>query len=114
MYLTTSEECAEMTDQEYRIAGYVEECNRFLANTFGGKVTVDDLFVEHKVTGWYINSEKIIGFPSVIESSINGADSTDRYYDYKQMIHSILNYKQEHGEIPQYHMIFQWNGKRLE
>ena len=114
VYLTTSEECAEMTDQEYRIAGYVEECNQFLAKASGGKVTVDDLSVERKVTGWYINSEKIIGLPSAVESLINGADSTDKYYDYKQMIHNILNYKQEHGEIPQYHIDFQWNGKGLE
>lgn len=113
VYLTTSGECAKMTDQEYRIAGYVEECNRFLANASGGKVTVDDLSVERMVTGWYINSEKIIGLPSAIASAINSADSTDKYYDYKQMIHSILNYKQEHGEIPQYHMDFQWNGKGI-
>ena len=114
IYLTTSNECAEMTDQEYRIAGYVEECNRFLSNVSGGKVTVDDLSVERKVTGWYINSEKIMGLPSAIASAINSADSMDKYYDYKQMLHSILNYKQEHGEIPQYHMVFQWNGKGLE
>ena len=83
-------------------------------NASGGKVTVDDLSVERKVTGWYINSEKIMGLPSAIASAINGADSMDKYYDYKQMLHSILNYKQEHGEIPQYHMDFQWNGKGLE
>ena len=114
VYLTTSEECAEMTDQEYRIAGYVEECNRFLSNVSGGKVTVDDLSVERKVIGWYINSEKIMGLPSAIASAINSADSMDKYYDYKQMLHSILNYKQEHGEITQYHMDFRWNGKGLE
>ena len=28
------------------------------------------------------------------------------------MIHSILNY--EHGEIPQYHMNFNWSGKELQ
>ena len=114
IYLTTSKECAEMTDQEYRIAGYVEECNRFLSNVSGGKVTVDDLSVERKVTGWYINSEKIMGLPFAIASAINSADSMDKYYDYKQMLHSILNYKQEHGEIPQYHMDFKWSGKELK
>ena len=114
VYLTTSEECAEMTNQEYRIAGYVEECNRFLSNVSGGKVTVDDLSVERKVTGWYINSEKIMELPSAIASAINSADSMDKYYDYKQMLHSILNYKQEHGEIPQYHMDFKWSGKELK
>ena len=114
VYLTSSDECAEMTDQEYRIAGYVEECNRFLSNASGGKVSVDDLSIERKVTGWYMNSEKIIGLPSAVESLINGADSMDKYYDYKQMIHSILNYKQEHGEIPQYHMNFNWSGKELQ
>lgn len=114
VYLTTSEECAEMTNQEYRIAGYVEECNRFLSNVSGGKVTVDDLSVERKVTGWYINSEKIMGLPFAIASAINSADSMDKYYDYKQMLYSILNYKQEHGEIPQYHMDFKWSGKELK
>ena len=114
VYLTSSDECTEMTDQEYRIAGYVEECNRFLSNASGGKVSVDDLSVERKVSGWYINSEKIIGLPSAVESLINGADSMDKYYDYKQMIHSILNYRQEHGEIPQYHMNFNWSGKELQ
>ena len=114
VYLTTSEECAEMTDQEYRIAGYVEECNRFLSNVSGGKVSMDDLSMERKVTGWYINSENIVGLPSVIACSLNSANSTDKYYDYKQMIHSILNYKQEYGEIPQYHMDFKWSGKELK
>jgi len=114
IYLTTSNECAEMTDQEYRIAGYVEECNRFLSNASGGKVSVEDLSIERRVTGWYINSENIVGLPSVIASSLNYADSTDKYYDYKQMIHSILKYKQEHGEIPQYHMNFKWSGKELK
>ena len=114
VYLTTSKECTEMTDQEYRIAGYVEECNRFLSNASGGKVSVEDLSMERKVTGWYINSENIVGLPSVIASSLNSVDSTDKYYDYKQMIHSILNYKQEHGEIPQYHMDFKWSGKELK
>lgn len=114
IYLTTSKECAEMTDQEYRIAGHVEECNRFLSNVSGGKVSVEDLSMECKVTGWYINSENIVGLPSVIASSLNSADSTDKYYDYKQMIRSILNYKQEHGEIPQYHMDFNWSGEELQ
>ena len=103
-----------MTDQEYRIAGYVEECNRFLSNASGGKVTVDDLSVERKVTGWYTNSEKIMGLPSAIASAINGADSMDKYYDYKQMIYSILSYKQENREIPQYHMDFIWSGKEIK
>lgn len=114
IYLTTSNECAEMTDQEYRIAGYVEECNRFLSNVLGGKVSVDDLSMERKVTGWYINSENIVGLPSVIASTLNSADSTDKYYDYKQMIYSILSYKQENREIPQYHMDFKWSGKELK
>ena len=114
MYLTSSDECTEMTDQEYRIAGYMEECNRFLSNASGGKVSVDDLSIERKVTGWYINSENIVGLPLVIASALNSADSTDKYYDYKQMIHSILNYKQQNGEIPQYHMDFKWSGKELQ
>lgn len=114
VYLTSSDECAKMTDQEYRIAGYVEECNRFLSRVSGGKVSVEDLSIERKVTGWYINSENIVGLPAVIANAINNADSTDKYYDYKQMIHSILNYKKEHGKIPQYHMNFNWSGKELQ
>ena len=114
VYLTSSDECTEMTDQEYRIAGYMEECNRFLSNASGGKVSVDDLSIERKVTGWYINSENIVGLPLVIASALNSADSTDKYHDYKQMIHSILNYKQQNGEIPQYHMDFKWSGKELQ
>lgn len=78
------------------------------------KEQVEDLTMERKVTGWYIYSENIVGLPSVIASSLNSADSTDKYYDNKQMINSILNYKQKHGEIPQYHMDFQWNGRELE
>ena len=114
IYLITSKECAKMTDQEYRIAGYVEECNRFLSNASGRKISVDDLSVERKVTGWYINSENIVGLPSVIASSLNSAESTDKYYDYKQMLHSILNYKQEYDKIPQYYMDFIWSGKEIQ
>ena len=114
VYLAASKECAEMTDQEYRIAGYVEECNQFLANVSGGKVTVDNLSLERKVAGWYINHENIVGLPPAIANALNSAESTDKYYDYKQMLHNILNYKQEHGEIPQYHMNFNWSGKELQ
>lgn len=103
-----------MTDKEYRIAGYVDECNRFLSNVSGGKISVEGLSIERKVTGWYINSENIVGLSSVIASALNSADSTDKYYDYKLMIHSILNYKQEHGEMPQYHMDFNWSGKQIQ
>ena len=114
VYLAASKECAEMTNQEYRIAGYVEECNQFLANVSGGKVTVDNLSLERKVAGWYINHENIVGLPPAIANALNSAESTDKYYDYKQMLHNILNYKQEHGEIPQYHMNFNWSGKELQ
>ena len=43
-----------------------------------------------------------------------GGNYNSTHDNYKQMFHSILNYKQEHEEIPQYHMAFQWNGKGLE
>ena len=33
---------------------------------------------------------------------------------HKQMIHSIFDYKQDRGEIPQYHMNFNWSGKQLQ
>lgn len=33
---------------------------------------------------------------------------------HKQMIHSIFDYEQDRGEIPQYHMNFNWSGKQLQ
>ena len=75
---------------------------------------VDNLSLERKVAGWYINHENIVGLSPVIANALNSAESTDKYYDYKQMLHNILNYKQEHSEIPQYHMHFQFNADSLE
>ncbi len=110
VYLSTSEECEEMTDLEYRIAGYVEECNRFLAGASGGRITVDDLSIQIRQSGKIITNEEIAGLPSSVADSINSADSTSRFYDYKQMMLRVVKYKQEHGEIPQYHMNFTWDG----
>ncbi|MBE5881660.1 MAG: MATE family efflux transporter, partial [Lachnospiraceae bacterium] len=36
-----------------------------VSNASGGKVSVEDLSIERRVTGWYINSENIVGLPSV-------------------------------------------------
>ncbi len=110
VYLSTSKECEEMTDLEYRIAGYAEECNQFLAGISGGRITVDDLSIQIRQTGQFSIKEDIAGLPSGVAASINGADSTSRFYDYKQMMLRILEYRQENGEIPQYHMEFAWNG----
>lgn len=72
---------------------------------YKGSVSVEELLEKEM---------HIVGLPLVIASALNSADSTDKYYDYKQMIHSILNYKQQNGEIPQYHMDFKWSGKELQ
>lgn len=107
VYLATSKETAEMTDREYRIAGYVEECNRW-------NISVEDLSIQEIQTGQYSFREEIVGLPSRVALLINNADSTSRYYDFKQMLHDILGYQKVHGEIPQYHMNFSWNGAGLQ
>lgn len=114
VYLTNSEETAAMTNQQYRIAGYAEECNRFLSNASGGRISVEDLTIQEKQTGQYSVSEKIAGLPAEVAQLINDADSTSPLYDYKQMLYSILEYRKVHGEIPQYHMDFKWNGRELQ
>lgn len=112
VYLTDSEETAAMTDYQYRIAGYVEECNRFLGNASNGRISVEDLSIRRNQTGKIIH-EEIAGLPSNVAQLINGADSTSRFYDYKQMLYGILQYRGIHGEIPQYHMNFRWNGHEI-
>lgn len=114
IYLSTSEETAEMTDGQYRIAGYVDECNRFLAKASGGTISVEDLTLQLKQAGKSLMiSEEITGLPGSVAQFINGADSTSAFYDYKQMLKSILEYRRLHGEIPQYHMNFVWNGHKF-
>lgn len=114
VYLTNSEETAAMTNQQYRIAGYAEECNRFLSNASGGRIFVEDLTIQEKQLGQYSVSEKIAGLPAEVAQLINDADSTSPLYDYKQMLYSILEYRREYGEIPQYHMDLEWNGRELQ
>lgn len=114
VYLSTSDETAAMTNEEYRIAGYVEECNRFLKNVSGGSVSVHELEIQRKQLGQHMYSEKIAGLPSGVASFVNNADSTTPFYDYKQMLYSILEYGKIHGEIPQYHMKFSWNRQKLQ
>lgn len=103
-----------MTNKEYRIAGYVEECNRFLDSVSGGTISVHDLEIQRYQLGQHMYQEKIAGLPTGITQFVNGADSTSAFYDYKQMLYSILEYKKIHGEIPQYHMKFSWNGQKLQ
>ena len=112
IYLETSKETEAMTDYQYRLAGYVEECNRFLGNVSGGKVSVEDLSIKRNQTGIIVN-EEIAGLPYPVASQINGADSVSRFFDYKQMMYEILQYRETHGEIPQYHMNLEWNGYEI-
>ena len=113
IYLSTSKEATEMTNQEYRIAGYVEECNRFLLNMSHGQISVEDLYIQRKQLGTFMFTEEIAGLPMNISKHINGADGTGVYFDYKEMLYDILGYQKQHGEIPQYHMDFSWDGKRM-
>lgn len=114
VYLTTSGEAVEMTDGQYRIAGYVEECNRFLAGASDGKASVEDLWIEEKLTGKYQVSTEIKGLPSKMADLINSAESTGRFYEYQQMLYGILEYKKVYGEIPQFYMDFSWDGQELQ
>lgn len=113
IYLQTAEETVNMTDEQYRLAGYVEECNRFLAKISDGQITVDDLSLEQKAEGYYTSNTWIAGLPSSVEQEINHADSTGSYYEYKEMLNSILEYKRLNGEVPQYHINYVWNGRSL-
>lgn len=114
VYLSTSDETSKMTDREYQIAGYVEECSRFLKKVSGGKVSVDDLSIKREMLGQHMYKEEIAGLPEIIARSVNHAESTDPYYDYKQMMYSILEYGKIHGDIPKYHIKFNWNGQKLQ
>jgi len=113
IYLSTSKEAAEMSNQEYRIAGYVEECNRLLSNVSHGQVSVEDLYIQRKQLGTFMFTEEIAGLPMNISKLINNADSTSAYFDYKEMLYDILGYQKQHGEIPQYNIDFSWNGKMV-
>lgn len=112
VYLEHSEETAVMTDYQYRIAGYVAECNRFLGKASEGKISMEDLSIKRNQTGKMVNTE-IAGLPYQVASLINGADSTSRFFDYQQMMYEILQYKETSGEMPQYHMNFVWNGNEI-
>ena len=112
VYLENSGETAAMTDYQYRLAGYVEECDRFLGNASGGRVSVEDLSIRRNTTGKMIN-EEIAGLPPKVASLVNGADNTGAFYDYKQMLYEILQYKEAHGEIPRYHINLSWNGDEI-
>lgn len=112
IYLETSKETAAMTDYQYRLAGYVEECNGFLGKLSGGKISVDDLSIKRSRTGIIVN-EGIAGLPYQVASLINGADSASQFFDYKQMMYEILQYRETQGELPQYHMNLSWNGQNI-
>lgn len=108
IYLQTSEETTGMTDEQYRIAGYVDECNRFLGKLSDGKITVDDLSLEQKKEGYYTTGNWIAGLPSEVEQAVNHADSAGQYFEYKEMLNSILEYKRLHGTVPQYHVRYRF------
>lgn len=112
VYLENSGETEAMTDYQYRIAGYVAECNRFLGKASDGKISVEDLSIKREQTGKIVN-EEIAGLPYKVASLINGADSTSSFFDYQQMLYDILQYKEVYGEIPEYHVNFGWNGNEL-
>jgi hypothetical protein len=87
-------------DEEYRLAGYVEELDRFLNKVSNGNVTVDDLEI---TSGTGASSSNFIsGLPENIADLVNHADAVSKYYDYKQMIYDVLAYKKENGTIPRY------------
>lgn len=109
VYLQNAKAIAGMTDEEYRIAGYNEMCNRFLTRVSNGEISVDDLSIEQKTIGYYTSKDWIVGLPLEIEEAVNQADSTSLYFEYKEMMQSILAYKQTHGNIPQYRVYFQWD-----
>lgn len=113
IYLTTSKEAAEMTDTQYRMAGYAEECSRLLAGASDGTISVEDLEIREKQAGKYTVDRELEGLPANLAHLINGAGSTDRYYEYQQMMYNILDYQKIHGEIPRFHMDFEWNGQEL-
>ena len=99
-YLSHSQTVENMSDQEYRLAGYVEELDRFLNKVSNGNVTVDDLEI---TSGTGASSSNFIsGLPENIADLVNHADAVSKYYDYKQMIYDVLAYKKENGTIPRY------------
>lgn len=40
-------------------------------------------------------------------------NSAGQYYEYKEMLNSILEYKRLNGEVPQYHVSYAWSGRHL-
>ena len=99
-YLSHSQTVENMSDEEYRLAGYVEKLDRFLNKVSNGNVTVDDLEI---TSGTGASSSNFIsGLPENIADLVNHADAVSKYYDYKQMIYDVLAYKKENGTIPRY------------
>lgn len=100
----TTESAIQATKQalyeEYRLAGYVEELDRFLNKVSNGNVTVDDLEI---TSGTGASSSNFIsGLPENIADLVNHAVAVSKYYYYKQMIYDVLAYKKENGTIPRY------------
>ena len=58
-YLSNSDKVADMSNEDYRVAGYVEELDRFLSKASGGNTRVDDLSIETK-QGAYSTSSNYI------------------------------------------------------
>lgn len=112
VYLENAGETAAMTDYQYRLAGYVEECNRFLGKLSDGKISVEDLSIKRNQRGKVVE-EELWGLPYKVAALINSADSTSRFWDYRQMLYDILQYREVYGEIPQYPGSFGWNGEEI-
>lgn len=103
-HLNNSQTVADMDDYEYRIAGYVEELDRFLDKASGGSTTVDDLSIGKKMNGTISFSKYISGLPGNVANLVNNADADSNYYDYKQMMYEVLSYKEQNGTIPRYNV----------
>lgn len=109
-YLNNSETIENMNDNEYRLAGYVEELDRFVGKASNGKTTVDDLGIT-SVEGVYSSvNNSISGLPGNVADLVNNADAVSKYYDYKQMIYDVLTYKKDNGTIPRYKVQMDVNG----
>lgn len=108
-WLSQSQTIENMSDNEYRLAGYVEELDRFLNKASNGKVTVDDLEI---TSGEGASSSNYIsGLPENVADLVNHADAVSKYYDYKQMIYDVLAYKKENGTIPRYQIQMDVGGR---
>jgi hypothetical protein len=107
-YLNNSAKIDAMSNMEYRIAGFAEELDRFLAKVSGGNTTVDDLSIDTSKNENGVETTSITGLPSIVANLINNADAVSKYYDYQQMIYDVQSYKNSFGTIPRYDVSMDW------